>query len=54
MNSNSMQNKLKMNNIMDTIQQYRLNWYDHLLRIESNRTPLQLFNHVPAGKWNVS
>ena len=41
--------ELNIISILDTIAQYRLNWWEHLCQMDDCRIPKQLWNYKPRG-----
>ena len=45
--------ELNIMSILDRIAQYRLNWWEHLCRMDDYRIPKQLWNYKPRGRRGV-
>lgn len=51
--SKEIREELNMDNLIDRIQNLKLNWLHHIERMSSNRLPRVLLNYHPKGKRNV-
>ena len=45
--------ELNIMGILDMIAQYRLNWWEHLCRVDDCRIPKQIWNYKPRGRRGV-
>jgi hypothetical protein len=42
--------ELKVDPIMDFVQEYRKSWKGHVIRMNNNRLPKKMFKYVPCGQ----
>ena len=40
-------------NINDKLTQYKINWREHVQRMDDNRLPKKILNHKPEGRRNI-
>lgn len=45
--------ELNITAITDTIESYRNNWYEHVLRMPNNSLPKRLLDYIPHGKRDI-
>ena len=45
--------ELRITGILDKIDEYRRNWFQHLQRMPQNRTPLKSYYYRPQGRRTI-
>ena len=40
-------------NINDKLTQYKMNWREHIQRMDDNRLPTNILNYKPEGRRNI-
>jgi len=45
--------ELRITGILDKIDEYRLNWFQHLQRMPQNRIPLESYYYRPQGRRTI-
>ena len=51
--NNNIREQLGIFNINDKITQYKINWSEHIQRMDDNRLPKKNFNYKPEGRRNI-
>jgi len=53
MTNNYICHKLQITGIIDKIDEYRWNWFQHLQRMPQNRIPLKSYYYRPQGRRTI-
>ena len=51
--SSNIREQLGIFNINDKLTQYKINWREHIQRIDDNRLPKKILNYKPEGRRNI-
>ena len=51
--SSDIREQLGIFNISDKLTQYKINWREHIQRMDDNRLPKKLLNYKPEGRRNI-
>ena len=51
--SSDIREQLGIFNIYDKLTQYKMNWWNHIQRLDDNRQPKKIINYKPEGRRNL-